>query len=64
MDDRSIMFIAEQYLSVCISESKSIYKSMVYKLLLLASPQWGAADAEIKVSFVENTQLKRSLFKA
>ena len=49
MDDRSIMFIAEQYLSVCISESKSIYKSMVYKLLLLASPQWGAADAEIKV---------------
>ena len=27
-------------------------------------PQWGAADAEIKVPSVENTELKRSLFKA
>ena len=28
------------------------------------STQWGAADAEIKVPSVENTDLKRSLFKA
>ena len=27
-------------------------------------PQWGAADAEIKVPFGENTELKRSPFKA
>ena len=27
-------------------------------------PQWGAADAEIKVPFGENTELKRSAFKA
>ena len=27
-------------------------------------PQWGAADAEIKVPSVENTELKRSPFKA
>ena len=28
------------------------------------APQWGAADAEIKVSSGENTELKRSPFKA
>ena len=28
------------------------------------SPQWGAADAEIKVPSGENTELKRSPFKA
>ena len=27
-------------------------------------PQWGAADAEIKVPSVENTELKGSPFKA
>ena len=27
------------------------------------APQWGAADAEIKVPFGENTELKRSPFK-
>ena len=31
---------------------------------LLSSPQWGAADAEIKVPSGENTELKRSPFKA
>ena len=30
----------------------------------LSSPQWGAADAEIKVPSGENTELKRSPFKA
>ena len=29
-----------------------------------APPQWGAADAEIKVSSVENTELEGSPFKA
>ena len=28
------------------------------------SPQWGAADAEIKVPSGENTELKRSPFQA
>ena len=32
--------------------------------LLNKIPQWGAADAEIKVPSVENTELKRSPFKA
>ena len=31
---------------------------------LKKNPQWGAADAEIKVPSDENTELKRSLFKA
>ena len=31
---------------------------------LLSTPQWGAADAEIKVPSGENTELKRSPFKA
>ena len=30
---------------------------------LLFVPQWGAADAAIKVPSGENTELKRSLFK-
>ena len=30
----------------------------------VTSPQWGAADAEIKVPSGENTELKRSAFKA
>ena len=33
-------------------------------LCLDTTPQWGAADAEIKVPSVENTELKRSPFKA
>ena len=32
--------------------------------LLVDSPQWGAADAEIKVPSGESTELKRSPFKA
>ena len=32
--------------------------------LCFGSPQWGAADAEIKVLSGENTELKRSPFKA
>ena len=33
-------------------------------VLVLPSPQWGAADAEIKVPSGENTELKRSPFQA
>ena len=33
-------------------------------LLRAKTPQWGAADAEIKVPSGENTELKRSPFKA
>ena len=32
--------------------------------MLFCAPQWGAADAEIKVPSGENTELKRSPFKA
>ena len=35
-----------------------------YQISLFIVPQWGAADAEIKVPSVENTELKRSPFKA
>ena len=41
--------------------------STIYLFLknsLNGSPKWGAADAEIKVPSGENTELKRSLFKA
>ena len=31
---------------------------------LMSFPQWGAVDAEIKVPSGENTELKRSPFKA
>ena len=34
-----------------------------YNLRLPQPPQWGAADAEIKVPFVENTELKGSSFQ-
>ena len=37
---------------------------MVSSCMLFGAPQWGAADAEIKVSSSENTELKRSPFKA
>ena len=36
----------------------------VTRLLLSKVPQWGAADAEIEVPSGENTELKRSTFKA
>ena len=43
-----------------LSSLKTINHS---QLLLFISPQWGAADAEIKVPSGENTELKRSPFK-
>ena len=35
-----------------------------YQFSLLGAPLWGAADAEIKVPSGENTELRRSPFKA
>ena len=35
-----------------------------FKVSVDLSPQWGAADAESKVPSGENTELKRSPFKA
>ena len=37
---------------------------VMLKIILNRSPQWGAADAEIKVPSGENTELKRPPFKA
>ena len=36
----------------------------VFIMDIINAPQWGAADAEIKVPSGENTELKRSPFKA
>ena len=36
----------------------------IFAFLMFLPPQWGAADAEIKVPSGENTELKRSPFKA
>ena len=46
--------------------SASLVLSTVYLFLnvSLNAPQWGAADAEIKVPSGENTELKRSPFQA
>ena len=38
--------------------------SQIVNLVYCKAPQWGAADAEIKVPSGENTKLKRSPFKA
>ena len=40
------------------------YNDNFYQLSNGNSPQWGAADAEIKVPSGENTELKRSPCKA
>ena len=41
----------------------SIIQKLIFEICL-NPPQWGAADAEIKVPSRENTELKRSPFKA
>ena len=42
----------------------SFFLSFLFFHSSSSSPQWGAADAEIKVPSGENTELKRSPFKA
>ena len=36
----------------------------MFFVVVFRYPQWGDADAEIKVTSDENTELKRSVFKA
>ena len=48
----------------CIVKSESEQVTGRVKFRPFIIPQWGAADAEIKVPSGENTELKRSPFKA
>ena len=69
-------FVSERWQSVlfvCFSsdilfkfETVTLFEFLSLKnsYMLVYPPQWGAADAEIKVPSSENTQLKRSPFKA
>ena len=57
-----VWYITEMSLYVPIV-SPSLINSCMHPLCL-SSPQWEAADTEIKVPSGENTQLKRSPFKA
>ena len=51
------------FVSAC-GQSSACKHDFCLPLLLVSTPQWGAADAEIKVPSGENTELKRSPFKA
>ena len=52
----------EEYPTVCVHVwSQQVKKQYV---IVQCSPQWGAADTEIKDPFGENAELKRSPFKA
>ena len=44
-------------------DNKHVTYLYFIKIILYKSPQWGAADAEIKVPSDENTELKGSPFK-
>ena len=44
--------------------SGTLQRTQKFTGFLFKAPQWGAADAEIKVPSGENTELKRSPFKA
>ena len=47
----------------CFSAVSALKVLFCYIYLLAQAPRWGAADAEIKVLFGDNTELKRSPFK-
>ena len=49
---------------VDLLREKCISQFLLRNISMSADPQWGAADAEIKVPSGENTELKRSPFKA
>ena len=66
----SISIIANQY-SISVTPSQYLMTIVQYSVSLAPSqyfisitPQWGAVVAEIKVPSGENTELKRSSFKA
>ena len=46
-----------------LKKKKLVLLLLLRWTLINSSPQWGAADAEIKVPPGENTELKRSPFK-
>ena len=46
------------------THTHALYCILSYTTTPYTAPQWGAADAEIKVPSGENTKLKRSPFKA
>ena len=54
---------------LCTGQASFLIKSVLHinkmsKTVLIQTPQWGAADADIKVPSGENTELKRSPFQA
>ena len=49
---------------VCVRAQACLCGYVCVCLCMSVSPQWGAADAEIKVPSVENTVLEGSPFKA
>ena len=57
-------FSSKQYDSKIMFISSFEWLGSVNTLWPVSSPQWGAADAEIKVPSGKNTELKRSPFKA
>ena len=54
----------QQYQNYRIISLISNPGKVMLRVILNRSPQWGAADAEIKVPSGENTELKRSPFEA
>ena len=62
----SVLFVRGYKRSSCLSYVLLCFCLGLYNqhISLHRPPQWGAADAEIKVPSGENTQLKRSPFKA
>ncbi len=57
-----VLFVCLFFVSFLSSSFIILYAVFVCSLLDI--PQWGAADAEIKVPSGENTELKRSPFQA
>ena len=53
--------LTTQHVAVVLPRMPLAFFVFVFLVLI---PQWGAADAEIKVPVVENTELKRSPFRA
>ena len=60
-----VMFFEPIYIPWALNAGTCIrHGDLFYSAGLHRTPQWGAADAEIKVPSGENTELKRSPFKA
>ena len=57
-------YLAERSQFGCLFVVVVVFSSARFESRFCSVPQWGAADAEIKVPSSENTELKRSPFKA